>query len=78
MKAQKIMADMYVLLGDKLQDANAMIASTSQEEAMLMWHRKLGYKSEWSLQIHAERNLLLKLKKVVLSLHDHCVVSQQT
>jgi len=36
MKAQKIMADMYVLLGDKLQDANAMIASTSQEEAMLM------------------------------------------
>jgi len=29
------MADGYVLLGDTLQDANAMIASTSQEEAVL-------------------------------------------
>jgi len=29
MKAQKIMVDGYVLLGDTLQDANAMIASTS-------------------------------------------------
>jgi len=36
MKAQKIMAYGYVLLGDTLQDGNAMIASTSQEEAMLM------------------------------------------
>ena len=36
MKAQKIMADVYVLLGDMLQEANAMVASTSQEEAMLM------------------------------------------
>jgi len=30
------MADVYVLLGDTLQEANTMIASTSQEEAMLM------------------------------------------
>jgi len=36
MKAQKIMADVYVLLGDTLQGANAMVPSTSQEEAMLM------------------------------------------
>jgi len=36
MKAQKIMTDVYVLLGDMLQDANAMIASTSQEQAILM------------------------------------------
>ena len=78
MKAQKIMADVYVLLGDTLQEANAMVASTSQEEAMLMWHRKLGYKSEQNLQIQAERNLLLGLKKVVLPLCEHYVVSQQT
>jgi len=36
MTAQRIMANVYVLLGDTLQDANAMIASTSQEETMLM------------------------------------------
>ena len=78
MKAQKIMADVYVLLGDTLQEANAMVASTSQEEAMLMWHRKLGYKSEQNLQIQVERNLLLGLKKVVLPLCEHYVVSQQT
>jgi len=30
------MVDVYVLLGDTLQEANAMVASTSQEEAMLM------------------------------------------
>jgi len=36
MKAQKIMADVYVLLGDTLQEVNAMVASTSQEEVMLM------------------------------------------
>jgi len=29
------MANVYVLLGDMLQEANAMVASTSQEEAML-------------------------------------------
>jgi len=29
MKAQKIMEDMYVLLGDTLQEANAMVASIS-------------------------------------------------
>ena len=78
MKAQKIMADVYVLLGDTLQDANAMVASTSQEEAVLTWHRKLGYKSERSLQIQAKHNLLLGLKKVILPLREHYVVSQQT
>ena len=78
MKVQKIMEDVYVLLGDTLHEANVMVASTSQEEAMLMWHRKLGYKLERSLQIQAERNLLLGLKKVVLPLREHCVVSQQT
>ena len=78
MKTQKIMADVYVLLEDMLQEANAIVASTSQEEVVLTWHRKLGYKSERSLQIQAERNLLLGLKKVVLPLREHCVVSQQT
>jgi len=29
------MADVYVFLGDTLQEANAMVALTSQEEAML-------------------------------------------
>jgi len=33
---QKIMEDVYVLLGDTLHEANVMVASTSQEEAMLM------------------------------------------
>ena len=78
MKTQKIMADVYVLLEDMLQEANAIVASTSQEEVVLTWHRKLGYKSERSLQIQAEHNLLLGLKKVVLPLREHYVVSQQT
>jgi len=35
MKTQKIMADVYVLLEDMLQEANAIVASTSQEEVVL-------------------------------------------
>ena len=35
MKAQKIMANVYLLLGDTLQEANAMVASASQEEVVL-------------------------------------------
>jgi len=46
MNAEKIMANIYVLMGDTLQEANATFASISQEEAMMMWHRRLGHMSK--------------------------------
>ncbi|WVY98692.1 hypothetical protein V8G54_030843 [Vigna mungo] len=46
MKAEKIKENSYVLMGDTLQEANATIALTSQEEVMLMWHRRLRHMLE--------------------------------
>ncbi|RDX64738.1 hypothetical protein CR513_56672, partial [Mucuna pruriens] len=36
MKVEKIIANLYMLLGDTLQVANALFATSSQEEAMMM------------------------------------------
>ena len=49
MKAEKIMANLYVLIGDTLQESNATLASMSQEEVVMMWHRRLGHMSERGL-----------------------------
>ena len=42
MKAEKIMANLYVLMGDTLQESNATLVSMNQEEVVMMWHRDLG------------------------------------
>jgi len=77
MKAEKIMANLYVLMGDTLQESNATLASMSKEEAVMMWHRRLGHMSERGLQILAERDLLPGLKEVDLPFCEHCVISKQ-
>ena len=49
MKAEKIMANLYVLMGDTLQESNATLVSMNQEEVVMMWHRRLGHMSERGL-----------------------------
>ncbi|KAF2294147.1 hypothetical protein GH714_007901 [Hevea brasiliensis] len=63
MKAEKITANLFVLLGDTLQKVDASVAAVSQEsETTMMWHYKLGHMSERGLKILAKRNLLPGLK----------------
>ena len=62
MKEEKTVANLYMLLGDMLQEVEAPIASTSQEKITMMWHRKLGYMLEHGLKILMERNLIPRLK----------------
>ena len=45
-KAEKIIANLCMLLGDMLQEVYALVATTSQEEAMMIWHQRLGHMSE--------------------------------
>ncbi|RDX89733.1 hypothetical protein CR513_28502, partial [Mucuna pruriens] len=61
MKAEKITTNLYTLLEDALQVAIALIATSSQEEAMMMYHR-LGNMSKQGLKVLVEHNLLLGLK----------------
>nr|KYP42748.1 Retrovirus-related Pol polyprotein from transposon TNT 1-94 [Cajanus cajan] len=77
MKAEKITSNLYLLLGETLQEADASVAAISQEEATMMWHRRLGHMSERGLKILAERNLLSGLKMVTLPFCEHCVTSKQ-
>ena len=53
MKEEKTTANLYILLRDTLQEAEALVVSTSQEEMTMMWHRKLGHMSEYGLKILA-------------------------
>ena len=47
MKAEKIGANLYMLKGETLEEANACVASSSKgEESTMMWHLKLGHMSE--------------------------------
>jgi len=46
MKAEKITSNLYMLLGDTLQEADASVAAASQEETTMMWHLKLGHMLE--------------------------------
>jgi len=65
-KAEKIAANLYILIGDTLQEVEASIASVSRAEPTMMWHRKLDHMSECDLKILVERNLIPKLKSVNL------------
>ncbi|KAH9723668.1 hypothetical protein KPL70_007189 [Citrus sinensis] len=76
MKAEKIGANLFMLKGEILQEADACVASTG-EELTMMWHLKLGHMSEQGLKILSERKLLLGLKSVSLPFCEHCVTSKQ-
>jgi len=66
-----------MLVGDTPQEAEALVASASQEEMTITWHCKLGHMSERGLKILVERNLIPGLKLVNLPFCEHCVTSKQ-
>ncbi|KAH9789507.1 Integrase catalytic domain-containing protein [Citrus sinensis] len=76
MKAEKIGANLFMLKGETLQEADACVASNGEESTM-MWHLKLGHMSEQGLKIRSERKLLLGLKSISLPFCEHCVTSKQ-
>ena len=76
-KAEKTTANLYMLLGDMLQEAEASIASTSQKETTMMWHCKLGHMSKCGLRILVEHNLILGLKSINLPFSEHCDTSKR-
>jgi len=79
MRAEKIVANLYMLVEDTLQEAEAeaSVASASQEEMTMTWHCKLGHMSERGLMILMEHNLIPSLKSVNLSFCEHYVTSKQ-
>ncbi|KAH9705857.1 hypothetical protein KPL70_012031 [Citrus sinensis] len=76
MKAEKIGANLFMLRGETLQEANACVASNGEESTM-MCHLKLGHMSEQGLKILSERKLLPGFKSVSLPFCEHCVISKQ-
>lgn len=77
MKAEKLAANLFMLKGETLQEADACVASTSKgEESTMMWHLKLGHMSEQGLKILSGRKLLPGLKSVNLPFCEHCVTSK--
>lgn len=46
MKAEKLSTNLYIFMGETLQEGDVSIASTSQENSTTMWHRRLGHMSE--------------------------------
>ncbi|KAH9667565.1 retrovirus-related pol polyprotein from transposon TNT 1-94-like protein [Citrus sinensis] len=76
MKAEKIGANLFMLKGETLQEADACVASNGEESTM-MWHLKLSHMSEQGLKILSERKLLPGLKSISLPFCEHCVISKQ-
>ncbi|KAK8504617.1 hypothetical protein V6N11_019205 [Hibiscus sabdariffa] len=76
MKGAKIAANLYMLKGETLQEAEASVASCSSDPAML-WHQKLGHMSEQGMKVLVEQKLLPGLTKVSLPLCEHCITSKQ-
>ncbi|KAH9725713.1 hypothetical protein KPL70_007982 [Citrus sinensis] len=72
MKAEKIGANLFMLKGETLQEADACVASNGEESTM-MWHLKLGHMSEQGLKILSEKKLLPGLKSVSLPFCEHCI-----
>ena len=55
MKGRKVDANLYMLEGETLQEGQASVASSSSGENLLMiWHRKLGHMSEQGLKVLVE------------------------
>ncbi|KAI9180139.1 hypothetical protein LWI28_001624 [Acer negundo] len=73
-RVEKIVANLYMLKGETLHEADACVVSSNHgEESTMMWHRKLGNISERGLKILSNRNLLPGLKLVNMSFCEHCV-----
>ncbi|XP_073130075.1 uncharacterized protein [Henckelia pumila] len=78
MKADNIVANLYVLMGETHKEAELVVALVgSGEESTVLWHRKLGHMSELGMKILSERKLLPGLTKVTLPFCEHCVTSKQ-
>ncbi|KAE8655608.1 F-box family protein, putative isoform 2 [Hibiscus syriacus] len=76
LKGEKIAANLYMLKGETLLEAEASVASCSSDSAML-WHKKLGHMSEQGMKVLVEQKLLPGLTKVSLTLCEHCIISNQ-
>lgn len=77
MKVEKIKANLYVLMGDILQDVNAMVASTSQEEAIVTWHHRLGICQSEICKPLQNTISYLGLKRLIYLFYEHCVINKQ-
>jgi len=78
MKGEKVDNNLYMLMGETLQEGEASVASSSSSEQLsMMWHQRLGHMSEQGIKVLAEQNLLSGLSKVSLPLCEHCVTSKQ-
>ena len=75
MKAKKIGANLFMLKGETLKEADACVALNG-EDLTMMWHLKLGHMSEQGLKILSERKLLRALKSVSLPFCEHCITSK--
>ncbi|XP_073119675.1 uncharacterized protein [Henckelia pumila] len=74
MKAKKVAANLYVLLGETHKETKLAVASIgSGEESTVLWHRKLGHMSEQGMKMLSERKLLPRLTKLTLPFCEHCV-----
>ncbi|KAE8675254.1 hypothetical protein F3Y22_tig00111689pilonHSYRG00088 [Hibiscus syriacus] len=76
LKGEKIAANLYMLNGETLLEAEASVASCSSDSAML-WHQKLGHMSEQGMKVLVEQKLLPGLTNVSLTLREHCITSKQ-
>ncbi|KAE8665844.1 Retrovirus-related Pol polyprotein from transposon TNT 1-94 [Hibiscus syriacus] len=76
LKGEKIPANLYMMKGETLLEAEAFVASCSSDSAML-WHKKLGHMSEQGMKVLVEQKLLPGLTKVSLTLCEHCITSKQ-
>ncbi|XP_073122973.1 uncharacterized mitochondrial protein AtMg00300-like [Henckelia pumila] len=78
MKAEKVAANLYVLLEETHKEAELAVASIgSGEESTVLWHRKLRHMSERGMKILSERKLLPGITKVNLPFCEHCITSKQ-
>ena len=78
LKAEKIVANLYMLKKKTHQKAFTSIASTSSAEEMTtMWHQKLGHMSEKGLKVLFDQKLIPGLTKVSLPFCEHYVTSKQ-
>lgn len=54
LKRRKFATNLYKLLGDTIQEADASIVAGSQEETTMIWHCRQGHMYERGLKVLAE------------------------
>ncbi|GJR87092.1 retrovirus-related pol polyprotein from transposon TNT 1-94 [Tanacetum coccineum] len=78
MRGKKVVANLYQLKGEIMEEAEASVASHSPSHRVaITWHQKLGHMSEQGMKILVERKLLPGLTNVSLPFCEHCVISKQ-